>query len=163
MYQFIRKLKLTEAEIKAYYNLIANSFADMGINAKEDDFLVLKTAINKNIKSPKNFYYFIYKNAKICGAFDLAIENGKLYLGNVVFDNKYKGTHLILEFLNFVFKASEFKEFNEIYFNINNKNSKSKQTFLHLGAKVFKEKEHSALYCLKRQDVKNYLNKINRV
>ena len=163
MFLFKRKYYLKESEIRAYYNLMAESFSDMGIKAKEDDYINLKTAIKKNLKSPQNFYYFIYKDDKICGVFDLAIENGMLYLGNVVFDKGYKGTHLILEFIMFVLYAPEFYDYNEIYFNIKHKNLKSKSTFIHLGAKVVKNKEESALYCLKRLDVKTYIEKNNKL
>ena len=154
---------MSPKQIFAYYRLMEESFNQMGITEKEGDYSIFSTSVLSQLKNKtKNFYYFIYKNKQLCGVFNLCVENNKLFLGNVVFNNKLKNTHLILDFIAFVLNAKNFKAFDNIYFNINNKNTKSIKTFMHLGGEIVLAKQNSSLYCLNRNTATTFLAKFNR-
>ncbi len=71
-------------------------------------------------------------------------------------------TRILLRILQYLSTAKEFLDFQEVYFNINNKNEQSIRTFMHLVGVEIEKRERSSLYRLTREQMQNYLKKFNK-
>ena len=159
-YTFLRKEKLSDFEIEAMFKIIKNNLIQIGYSVSDGDKKIWISSLKKNLTS-KNFFNFIaYKNNQIVGFAQLIIIDNKLTFSDVELSDLVKNSRIILELVDYTFTLKEFASFDEVYFNINNKNQKSINTFSHLGGKVIQKREKSSQYLLKKADVKNYLDKI---
>jgi len=159
-YLFEKKDYLTDKELEEYFEIekpfYLKIFGEIKEGLKEKFFYKRKSLFHNN-----DFYnYKITYNKELCGYISFLIYNNKLFLYDITFSNKYKGTRLILETIQFVLQNKELSNFNTLYFAVDNKNDISYKTWNHLGAKLDQSHDIKSSYYIDRKVAEKYITKI---
>ena len=158
----ISKHNLDSFELNQACEIVCTNMERLGFEISLKDKTSWKENITKSLQDKNFYFYLIYFDGKICGFAELAISNGKLYVAEIELSDTVKHSRILLRILQYLSTAKEFLDFQEVYFNINNKNEQSIRTFMHLGGVVTEKRERSSLYHLTREQMQNYLKKFNK-
>ena len=158
----VSKHNLDSFELNQACEIVCTNMQRLGFEISPKDKTSWKENITKSLQDKNFYFYLIYFDGKICGFAELAISNGKLYVAEIELSDTVKHSRILLRILQYLSTAPEFLDFQEVYFNINNNNKQSIQTFMHLGGVVTEKRERSSLYRLTREQMQNYLKKFNK-
>ena len=161
-YEFERKHTMTHEELSENYEfelpLYRILFNEIPEGLKEK-FIGIRS---KLFNDPNYFNYKITKQNETCGYISFILFNGQLHLYDIVLNDKYKRSKLLLSILNFVLNEEELKGFNEIHFAVDVRNEISMKTWIHLGATKEIEHDKKPGFVITRQAVEKYLKRVCR-
>lgn len=158
-----KKTFFKDFELDAMAEIIAKNMVILGVNATSNELKMWKENMQALAKRDDYFLYLIYQDGAICGFAELCEgKDGLLYLAEIQLAENVKGTRVLLKTLQFLAAEKDFERYDAVYFNINNNNDKSKNTFMHLGGVVIEKREKTSLYRLDKQVMLNTLSHFRR-
>lgn len=162
-FKIVRKKYFKDFELDAMAEIIAKNMVILGVNATSNELKMWKENMQALANRDDYFLYLIYQDGAICGFAELCEgKDGLLYLAEIQLAENVKGTRVLLKTLQFLAAEKDFERYDAVYFNINNKNEKSKNTFMHLGGVVIEKREKTSLYRLDKQVMLNTLSHFRR-
>ena len=158
-FRFYKEKNLSKYQLDACFEIVKNNMKNLGYVVTEDDCKIWENNVYVNSQNENYDFIIICNDGVICGF--IIIEKGeRIFVNEVQLSKQVKNTRLILEIIKNIYNDIDYGKFNEIYFNINNKNEMSKKTFTHLGGKCIFKSDNSSQYKLTRDKVKNYIQKL---
>lgn len=158
--KMVRKSYIDENELEQSFNIIKSNMIRLGFNVTEKDKITWCDNIKKYLESDDFYFYLVYLNGEIVGFCTVVKENNAFTVSEIQLADKVKRTRIILEIIEYLLKAPELKNENEIYFSILKNNEMSNKTFSHLGGQIISENERKNKYVVKRNSVESYINNL---
>lgn len=161
MFTIKLKQQLTISEGNLLAEIEAGNMANLGLEISDGDKELWITSLKDNIAKGNTNLYVGYMDGNLCCFVTIYHKDNELWLSEFEIAEKYKNTKVVIRMIEKLMEVNYLKDYTHIYFKINKTNTKSQKTFEHLGAKMVKENEKSFTYSLSKNDVANYLVKLN--
>lgn len=162
-YRFEIKNSLTDNELVEYFQFLKNHLIWLyGENAiNNESFLSWKS--NREGYNKNKFFIKMFKDATLLGYAEMLIrKDNTLYFCDIIIKEEMRRTRLVLEFVKFVLTVKEFDPYEELYLHINKNNNNSFNTWSHFGLEKLEDGKNSNLYKIRKHQIINYINKLNK-
>lgn len=157
-YHLVQKKYLNKSELQKVFDIVANNMRSLGFEISSGDKEVWANNLQQNLLDEKFWLFLFYFDGKIVGFVEMGAYDEKLFLSELQLCDCVKNTRILPFALNKLLEFEGFAQYDEIFFNINKNNKKSRKTFEHLGGVVVENKQNSCLYVIKREKIHNYFN-----